>query len=67
VRDAETGFLVPHGDTRAMATAMLQLAHDPPLISVLGVRAREFAQTFTWERAADETERHLNVVRASHA
>ena len=67
VRDAETGFLVPHGDTRAMATAMLQLAHDPPLIAVLGARARDFAETFTWERAADETERHLNLVRASHA
>ena len=67
VRDAETGFLVPHGDIRAMATAMLQLAHDPPLISTLGVRARTFAETFTWERAADETERHLNLVRASHA
>lgn len=67
VRDAETGFLVPHGDTRAMATAMLQLAHDPPLVAALGARAREFAETFTWERAADETERHLNQVRASHA
>ena len=67
VRDAETGFLVPHGDTRAMATAMLQLAHDPPLISALGTRARAFSETFTWERAADETERHLNRVRGSHA
>ena len=66
VRDAETGFLVPHGDVRAMAAAMLQLAHDPPLVSVFGTRARDFAETFTWERAADETERHLNLVRASH-
>jgi glycosyltransferase involved in cell wall biosynthesis len=67
VRDAETGFLVPHGDTRAMATAMLQLAHDPPLIAVLGRSARAFAETFTWERAAEETERHLSQVLASHA
>ena len=63
VRDAETGFLVPHGDTRAMAAAMLQLANDPLLVSGLGVRARAFAETFTWERAAEETERHLELVR----
>ncbi len=67
VRDAETGFLVPHGDTRAMAAAMLQLAHDPRLVSTLGAHAREFAETFTWERAAEETARHLEGVRASRA
>ena len=65
VRDAETGFLVPHGDTRAMAAAMLQLAHDPLLVSSLGARAREFATTFTWERAAEETEAHLELVRTT--
>ncbi|CAN5360978.1 glycosyltransferase family 4 protein [soil metagenome] len=67
VRDGETGFLVPHGDTRAMAAAMLQLAHDPPLVSSLGARARAFAETFTWERAARETESHLALVRSSRA
>ena len=65
VRDAETGFLVPHGDTRAMAAAMLQLAHDPLLVSSLGTRARAFATTFTWERAAEETEAHLDRVRTT--
>ncbi len=63
VRDAETGFLVPHGDTRAMATAMSQLAHDLSLVGRLGVQARAFAETFTWERAAHETETHLQLVR----
>jgi glycosyltransferase involved in cell wall biosynthesis len=65
VRDAETGFLVPHGDTKAMAAAMSQLAHDPALVSRLGIQARRFAETFTWDRAADETERHLEQVRTS--
>ena len=65
VRDGETGFLVPHGDTKAMAAAMSQLAHDPALVSRLGVQARRFAETFTWERAADETEQHLEQVRTS--
>ncbi|MEO8621318.1 MAG: glycosyltransferase, partial [bacterium] len=65
VRDGETGFLVPHGDTMAMATAMSQLAQDPSLVARLGTQARRFAETFTWERAAEETERHLDVVRTS--
>ena len=67
VRDGETGFLVPHGDTKAMATAMSQLAHDPALVMRLGLQARQFAETFTWERAAEETERHLDRVRTSLA
>ena len=48
-----------------MAAAMTQLAHDPALVTRLGMQAREFAETFTWERAAQETERHLQVVSAA--
>jgi len=59
VRDGETGFLVPHGDTQAMAAAMDRLADSPALVEKLGQQARRFAESFTWERAADETERHL--------
>ncbi len=59
VRPGETGFLVPHGDTAAMAAAMDQLAADPALVESLGVNARRFAESFTWERAADQTEQHL--------
>jgi len=63
VRDGETGFLVPHGDTGAMANAMRRLATSPKLVSELGSHARVFATSFTWERAASETERHLqNIV-----
>lgn len=63
VRDGESGFLVPHGDVKAMAAAMSQLANDPALVARLGGQARAFAETFTWERAAAETERHLLAVR----
>ena len=62
VRDGETGFLVPHGDTRAMSQAMRRLAADRALVDRLGAQARRFAETFTWERAARETERHLQQV-----
>ena len=67
VRDGETGFLVPHGDARAMAAAMSQLATDPPLVARLGLQARRFAETFTWERAAEETERHLQRVSSTYS
>ncbi|HET9011101.1 MAG TPA: glycosyltransferase family 4 protein, partial [Gemmatimonadaceae bacterium] len=65
VCDGETGYLVPHGDTRAMADAMGRLASDRALVESLGVQARRFAETFTWERAAEETERHLHTVLTS--
>jgi glycosyltransferase involved in cell wall biosynthesis len=59
VRDGETGFLVPHGDVPAMSAAMRRIAESRQLVVTLGSHARIFAESFTWERAADETERHL--------
>jgi glycosyltransferase involved in cell wall biosynthesis len=60
VRDGETGYLVPHGDVPALAEAMRRLADSPTLVEALGARGREFAATFTWERAAAETAQHLS-------
>ncbi len=65
IMDGKTGYLVRHGDSAAMAAAMGRLAGDPALVATLGTAARTFAETFTWERAADETERHLALVRAA--
>lgn len=59
VKDGETGFLVPHGDTRRMAEAMGQLASSASLVASLGARGRIFAESFTWDRSADQTEAHL--------
>ncbi len=64
VKHGETGFLVPHGDTRGMAEVMDRLAGDVGLVERLGAQARRFAETFTWERAADQTEEHLTRVIA---
>jgi glycosyltransferase involved in cell wall biosynthesis len=62
VRDGETGYLVKHGDVRAMGAAMDRIAADATLVSRFGVKAREFAESFTWERAALETEQHLQGI-----
>jgi len=63
VRDGETGYLVPHGDVSALAGAMQRIAVNPALVSELGPRAREFAESFTWQRAAAETRAHLSHSR----
>lgn len=64
VRHEETGFLVPHGDVDAIARRMRELASSADLVASLGRRARQFAETFTWDRAASETEAHLALVVA---
>ena len=61
VRDGETGYLVPHGDVAAMAAALDRLAASRELVQALGAKGRRFAETFTWERAAAETEAHLEA------
>jgi glycosyltransferase involved in cell wall biosynthesis len=67
VRHGETGYLVPHGDVNALAARMLELADDPALVAGLGAAARRFAERLTWERAAAETERHLQDIIAGSA
>lgn len=62
VQHEVTGYLVPHGDTAAMAQAMRRLAADRSRVERLGVAARTFATGFTWERAAEHTEAHLREI-----
>jgi len=59
VRPGETGYLVPHGDAGALAARMLDLAANPALVEQLGAAGRRFAESHSWERAADLTESHL--------
>ena len=65
VRDGETGYLVSHGDVPAMAAALDRVAASRELVERLGRSARAFAETFTWERAANETAAHLERVVAA--
>ena len=64
VRDGETGYLVRHGDRGALVAALARIAGSPALVGTLGANARRFAERFTWDRAASDTEAHLaGVVR----
>jgi len=65
VRDGETGLLVPHGDVDALAAALRSLATDAALRGRLAAGARAFAQSLSWERAAADTEAHLEAAVAS--
>ncbi|NIM52059.1 MAG: glycosyltransferase [Gemmatimonadales bacterium] len=59
VQHGETGILVPHDDSDALASALLRLSSDVGLVETLGRAARRFAETLSWERAAELTEAHL--------
>ena len=48
----------------ALAAAMARLADSPSLVATLGASGRLFAESFTWERAADETAAHLSYLVA---
>lgn len=61
VRHGETGFLVPTGDVEATAAAFCRIVSDVSLRERLGARAREFAESLSWDRAASETLFHLEA------
>jgi glycosyltransferase involved in cell wall biosynthesis len=62
VQDGRTGFLVPHGDVAALAARIEQLLGNAALRAQFGEQALLFAQQFTWERAALDTEKFLSNV-----
>ena len=64
VRDGETGFLVPHGDVRALAERLSALLSDDELWGRMGQAGIRWASRFDWDRMTDETEELLvRVVR----
>lgn len=56
VRNGETGLLVPHGDVTALAERFRILLEDTALRRSMGAAARRFAEGFTWESSARQTE-----------
>ena len=67
VVDGETGLLVPHGDVGAMTAAMQRIAASPDVVRAMGERGRRFAEGFSWDAAAIETERHLEQIAGLRA
>lgn len=64
VRHGVTGYLVPHGDSRALADRILALAADPALVERLGRAARSFAEGLSWDAAARATVAHIQTIIA---
>lgn len=60
-----SGLLIRHGDVAAWAAALRRIAQDGGLRRALREGASRFAGNFSWERAADETEAHLQEVHAN--
>ncbi len=65
VRDGETGLLVPHEDEEALAGAIAGLIDEPARREAMGRAAARFAEQFTWDRAARDTEDFLRAVVGS--
>ncbi len=65
VQNRVTGYLVPHGDWRALADRMLALAADPALVERLGRAARAFAEGLSWDSAARATLGHIEQIIAA--
>lgn len=61
IEDGVTGVFVPLRDSRALAEASLELLADKQRRQEIGVRARERARAFTWDKIAD---RHESLYRA---
>jgi glycosyltransferase involved in cell wall biosynthesis len=59
VVDGTTGMLVKHGDVAAMAGALGELCEHPELVTQLGQAGRRFAETLSWDHAAEQTEAHM--------
>lgn len=64
VRHEETGLLVPFGDTSALAEAAVRVLTDSALRERLVVGGLAWASTFSWEHAADVTERMIEAAVA---
>jgi glycosyltransferase involved in cell wall biosynthesis len=54
VRDGVDGFIVPAGDSGAIAARLEQLYAEPDLCRMLGENARRHAEHWSWQRYATE-------------
>ncbi|MDX1392974.1 MAG: glycosyltransferase family 4 protein [Gemmatimonadota bacterium] len=62
VDDGHSGHLVPHRDVDAWAAALEPLLTDSEAAAAMRDGCIRHASRFSWDRAADETERHLRSI-----
>ncbi len=60
-----TALLVPPGDERALAAALVELSRDPAEAAMLGEAAQALAPRFSWEARAGRLETALEAARRS--
>ena len=53
VRDAETGFLIPVREPRALADCIEKIVSNSELSTQMGLRASHLAREYAWEKIAD--------------
>lgn len=63
VKHEQTGLLVSHGDARVLAAALARLLNDHEERARMGVEARKWAESLTWDRTAVETLQVLELAR----
>jgi glycosyltransferase involved in cell wall biosynthesis len=67
VVDGETGILVPHRDRRALADAMKRISSGPETVAAFGRSGRHFAESLSWDSAAEQTEAHIQeTIKGAH-
>ena len=59
VRDGQTGYLYDYGDTDQLAEKLLLLLNDDETRTRIEKQARDWAETFNWDRAAKKFEKEL--------
>ena len=65
--DLKNGVMVPPGDPRSLADALVALANDPERRVLLGARGRQRALDFAWPSVTDRIEAVYREVCASPA
>ncbi len=64
VIDGKTGFLFEFGNEEQLADRVIKLLKSRELREKMGVKAVEWAGKFTWDRAAEETDRAISDLLA---